>query len=109
MENFSFWIQAIISVLSGILVLVPLAAKLVQYIKQSIKEKNWNSLLRLIMNLMEEAEKNFDEGSLKKDWVISELTALQKTINYDIDWEVGSEMIDELCKMTKKINNKTAS
>ena len=37
MEHFSFWLQAIISVLSGIAVLVPLIVKLVDYIQKAAK------------------------------------------------------------------------
>lgn len=108
MEQFSFWVQAIISILSGLLVLVPLAAKLVKYVRESIKEKNWKSLLVLIMNLMKEAEEKFETGAERKEWVLSELKAIQDTINYNIDWAVIGEMIDQLCAMAKKINNKTA-
>ena len=108
MEHFSFWIQAIISILSGVLVLIPLIAKLVKYIQESIKEKNWKNLLVLLMNLMEEAEKKFENGATKKQWVLAELKAVQDTLNYDIDWVVVGEMIDQLCAMAKEVNNKTA-
>lgn len=108
MEQFSFWIQAIISVLSGILVLAPLVVKLIQYVKQSAKEKNWSNLLRLIMSLMEKAETMFETGADKKVWVLQELKAAQETLNYDIDWNVVSNMIDALCEMAKIVNNKAA-
>lgn len=108
MEHFSFWIQAIISILSGILVLIPLITKLIKYIQESIKEKNWKNLLILLMNLMEEAENKFENGATKKEWVLAELRAVQDTLNYNIDWDVVGEMIDQLCAMAKEINNKTA-
>jgi hypothetical protein len=71
MEHFNFWIQAIISILSGIAVLVPLIVTLIDYVKKSTKEKNWNQMLKLVMNLMAEAEDKFDKGADKKEWVIS--------------------------------------
>ena len=52
MEQFNFWIQALISILSGIAVLVPLFVKLAQYIEKATKEKNWAQMLQLVMNLM---------------------------------------------------------
>ena len=104
MEHFNFWIQAIISILSGIAVLVPLMVKLVDYVKKSTKEKNWNQMLKLVMNLMAEAEDKFDSGADKKEWVMGELKAMAGTLNYDIDWNVVSDMIDKICDVSKEIN-----
>lgn len=106
MEHFNFWIQAIISILSGIAVLVPLMVKLVDYVKKSTKEKNWNQMLKLVMNLMAEAEDKFDSGADKKEWVMGELKAMANTLNYDIDWDVVSDMIDKICDVSKEINVK---
>ena len=104
MEQFNFWIQAIISILSGIAVLVPLVIKLVQYVQANAKEKNWSSLMVLVMNLMAQAEQMFDKGADKKEWVINELKAVANTLNYEIDWNVVSEMIDKICDVSKEIN-----
>ena len=106
MEHFNFWIQAIISILSGIAVLVPLMVKLVDYVKKSTKEKNWNQMLKLVMNLMAEAEDKFDKGADKKEWVMGELKAMSDTLNYDIDWNVVSDMIDKICDVSKESNVK---
>lgn len=104
MEQFNFWIQAIISILSGIAVLVPLMIKLVQFTQAAAKEKNWSQILKLVMSLMADAEDNFDVGADKKEWVMGQLKALANTINYDIDWDVISEMIDKICDVSKEIN-----
>lgn len=104
MEHFNFWIQAIISILSGIAVLVPLMIKLVQFIQANTKEKNWNQMLKLVMNLMAEAEDKFDRGADKKEWVMGELQAMAGTLNYDIDWDVVSDMIDKICDVSKELN-----
>ena len=104
MEQFNFWIQAIISILSGVAILVPLIVKLVQYVQANAKEKNWSSLMVLIMNLMAQAEQMFDKGADKKEWVINELKAVASTLNYEIDWDVVSEMIDKICDVSKEIN-----
>ena len=104
MDQFNFWIQAIISILSGIAVLTPLIVALIKYIKGSVKEKNWNQMLILVMNLMAEAEKMFKIGAERKEWVLAELHAAADTLNYEIDWVVVSEMIDKICEVSKEIN-----
>jgi len=104
MEQFNFWIQAIISILSGVAILVPLIVKLVQYVQANAKEKNWSSLMVLVMNLMAQAEQMFDKGADKKEWVINELKAVASTLNYEIDWNIVSEMIDKICDVSKEIN-----
>ena len=53
---------------------------------------------------MEEAEQKYTDGATRKEWVISELEAVSKTLNYDIDWDVISDMIDKICAASKKIN-----
>jgi hypothetical protein len=35
------WLEIIISILSGLLVTIPLVVKLVEYIKKAVQEKNW--------------------------------------------------------------------
>ncbi|MDV3427658.1 MAG: hypothetical protein LIR50_11660 [Bacillota bacterium] len=57
---------------------------------------------------MVEAESNFENGADRKEWVMNELQAVQGTLNYEIDWEVISNLIDTMCSMAKKVNNKTA-
>ena len=104
MGNFNFWIQAVISILSGVAVLIPLMIKLYEYIEAAVKEKNWNHMLKLVMNLMAEAEKLYDNGAEKKEWVLNELRAMADTLNYDIDWAVVSDMIDSICDVSKEIN-----
>ena len=104
MNEFNFWIQAIISILSGIAVLVPLAFVLVKYVRKSVEEKNWNQMLTLVMNLMAEAEKLYENGAEKKEWVLGELHAIADTLNYEIDWVVVSDMIDKICEVSKEVN-----
>lgn len=104
MEQFNFWIQAIISILSGVAVLVPLMIKLIQFVQAGVKEKNWSQVLKLVMSLMADAEGNFESGAEKKEWVMGQLKALAGSIDYDIDWDVISEMIDKICDVSKEIN-----
>lgn len=97
-------IQLLVSVLAGLVTAIPLAVKLVEYVQKAVKEKNWNSLLKLTMDLMSEAEKKFSDGATRKEWVLAMIQTSADSINYDIDLEVISKLIDELCNMGKAVN-----
>lgn len=101
------WINCAISILSGLAVAIPLVIKLVEYVQKSIKEKNWNKLLELVMNLMKEAEGKFDTGATRKEWVITMVKSSAESINYDVDIEAVGELIDSLCNMSKVVNTET--
>lgn len=98
------WYEILISILSGLAATIPLVVKLVEWVKKAIQEKNWNQLLALVMKLMAEAEEQFDNGSDRKAWVLSMVEVSAKSINYDIDMNAVSELIDSLCAMSKKVN-----
>lgn len=98
------WYEIVIEILSGLVVMIPLVVKLVEYVKAAAKEKNWNDLLNLVMNLMEQAEGKFDNGADRKEWVLVMVKASADTINYDIDLVKVSKLIDSLCAMTQIVN-----
>ena len=98
------WINYAISILSGLAVAIPLLIKLVEYVQKSIKEKNWNKLLDLVMKLMSEAETKFETGADKKEWVLAMVKASADTINYDIDINAVGDLIDSLCDMANVVN-----
>ena len=97
-------VRLIVCILAGMATAIPLITKLVKYIHEATREKNWGKMLRLVISLMEEAEKNFDNGADRKEWVMKAIDALSETIDYDIDPEVVSNMIDALCAMAKIVN-----
>lgn len=101
------WINYAVSVLSGLAVAIPLVVKLVEYVKKAVKEKNWNQVLKLVMDLMTEAEKKFDDGATKKEYVLALVKATADSINYDIDTNAIGELIDSLCDMSKAVNAPT--
>lgn len=100
------WVNVIVSILSGLAVAIPLVCKLVEYVKKAIEEKNWGQLITLIMGYMEEAEEKFATGAEKKEWVMGMVESTAATINYPIDMEVVSALIDQLCSMSKVVNGK---
>jgi len=98
------WIEIIVFIIAGISTAIPLIIKLTKYIKIAVREKNWANMLRLVIKLMEEAEDLFESGADKKIWVLKELESLSDTIDYDIDIDAVSAMIDALCAMSKIVN-----
>lgn len=102
------WIKLIVSVLSGLAVSIPLVYQLVKYVRQTVKEKNWPKMIELVMNYMERAEVMFDTGADRKEWVLAMVKASADTINYDVDMDAVSELIDSLCSMSKTVNAPTA-
>lgn len=97
-------LELLIEILGGLVVVIPLVIKLVEYVKKSALEKNWNNLIRLLLNLIATAEEKFDNGADRKQWVIAMVQASANTINYPItDKELG-DLIDNLVALTKKVN-----
>ena len=106
--DFNYWIQIAISILSGIAVAIPLIIKLVNVVKDSVKEKNWNLLMKMTMDYMTEAEKNIASGAERKEWVMSMIIASAANINYpmtDDDVKKIEDLIDAICDASKILNN----
>lgn len=99
-------ISLIVALFTGLATCIPLAIKLVQYVQKATQEKNWAALLGLVVSLMEEAETKFNDGATRKEWVMAMVQTSAEYINYPIDTEALSELIDGLCDMTKAINYK---
>ena len=98
------WVKLALAIISGLATAIPLVIKLVEYVQKATKEKNWNKMLELVIDLMEEAETKFAEGADRKEWVLAMVKASADTINYDVDIEAVSAMIDSLCNMSKVVN-----
>lgn len=96
--------ELVVSILTGLSVAIPMVVALVVYVKKSVQEKNWTSLLALVTDLMTQAEKNFADGVSKKSWVMTMVEASMNTLNYPVDMEVVSKLIDDLCSMSKQVN-----
>lgn len=94
----------IVALLTGLATAIPLVIKLVEYCQKAIKEKNWSRVLELVQSLIVTAENKFDNGGDKKEWVMEQVKSSAKTINYDIDMEAISKLIDSLIALTKKVN-----
>ena len=98
-------INVVVAVLAGLATCIPLVVKLVQYVKKATQEKNWGGLLDLVMELMEQAEKKFADGATRKEWVMAMVQTSAEYINYPVDIQALSDLIDNLCNLTKKVNS----
>ena len=99
-------LELIIEILAGLMIVIPLVVKLIEYVKKSVLEKNWNNLIHLLLNLIASAEEKFDNGADRKQWVIAMVQASANTINYPISEQELSKLIDNLVELTKKVNVK---
>lgn len=98
------WVEIVVSILSGLAVAIPLVIKLIEYVQKFIREKNWGAMLKMVIGFMETAENKFETGAEKKAWVLGMVQESAFTVNYDIDLDVISKMIDALCDMSNIIN-----
>lgn len=98
------WVELIVAVVSGILVCIPLVQKVIVLTKKNAQEKNWPGLMSIVLTYMEKAEEMFEEGSDKKAWVLGALETSSALVNYEIDMDVVSAMIDQICATSKVVN-----
>jgi hypothetical protein len=60
--------------------------------------------MALVMAYMADAEKMFQTGEERKQYVLLAIKASADTINYQIDMDQLSKLIDDLCELSKKVN-----
>ena len=99
-------LEIILAIVAGIGAAIPLAIQLVKYIKAAIAEKNFGNIMKLALDLMPEAEEKFSTGEERKAYVMDNLRSISSTLDYEVDFEKISEMIDAICKASKQINLK---
>lgn len=97
-------LQCVIAILTGLATAIPLVVELIRYVQKAVKEKNWDRLVDLVIELMERAETMFPDGPTRKQWVMAMVQTSSEYINFDVDMDVISELIDSLCSMSKVVN-----
>ena len=100
------WLEIFLSILTGLAAAIPLVINLVKWIEKAIKAKQWTKLLNLVMELMVDAEKELPDGASRKEWVLQMVESSSEVIDYDVDMDEVSKLVDALCAMSKKINVK---
>ena len=103
------WVKFIFEILSGLVVAIPLVIKLVEYVRRAAEERNWNQIVSLVLDYMKEAVGMFDEGTIRREYVMAAIETCAKSIDYPLD-DVAmakiSDMIDSVCAAAKVINSK---
>ena len=97
-------LSLILEIVVSLATMIPLVIELVKYIQKAVKEKNWQNMIKLAINLMSEAEEKFGKGSDRKEWVMAMLESSASSINYELDKEAVSALIDNLVELTKVVN-----
>ena len=98
------YLQLVIQIIVSLGALIPLVIELIKYVQKATKEKNWQNMIKLALDLMAEAELKFSNGSERKEWVIAMIESSAQTINYELDKEALSCLIDSIIALTNKIN-----
>lgn len=101
------WYEVLMEILSGLIIMIPLVAKLWSVIIAYVQEKNWNKIIVAVTEYMITAEKMFETGAERKAWVIEMLKTSASVSNFNLTEEnllKISELIDKMCELSKQIN-----
>ena len=99
-------LNLILAILAGLGTAIPLVIQLVKYIKLAIKEKNFGKIMKIVLELMTEAEANYATGAERKEYVMDSVAKLSSALGYDVDLDAISDMIDAIVASSKQINVK---
>ena len=99
-------IKYIPQILIGLAAIIPLIVALIKYVDKATESKNWNIVVKMILNLMVQAEQDYSTGIEKKTFVMNQVEVLAKTVNFEIDMDKVSDLIDALCDMAHEVNIK---
>ena len=99
-------IKYIPQILIGLAAIIPLIIALIKYVDKATESKNWNIVVKMILDLMVQAEQDYSTGIEKKTFVMNQVEVLAKTVNFEIDMDKVSDLIDALCDMAHEVNIK---
>jgi hypothetical protein len=97
-------LKIVLPILSGIVTAIPLVIQLVKFINAAIKEKNFANIMKIVIDLLPEAEEKFSTGEERKAYVMDNIRSLSQTLDYEVDFDKISEMIDAIIGITKRVN-----
>jgi hypothetical protein len=97
-------LNIVLPIITGLCACIPLVIQLVKYIKLSITEKNFGNIMNLVLELIPEAEEKFATGAERKAYVMTNIASLCVILNYEVDLDKISEMIDAIVSTTKLVN-----
>ncbi len=91
-------------ILVGLAVLIPMMIALIKYVNKAAEDKNWNIIVKMVLDLMVQAEQDYSTGAERKEFVMNQLKVMAKTVDFEIDWDKVSDLIDALCDMAHEVN-----
>lgn len=101
MEKFVEYLPAI---LVGLAAIIPLVTALVKYVTRAAEDKNWNIIVKMVLDLMVQAEHDYSSGIERKEFVMNQMKVLAATVDFEVDWDKVSDLIDALCEMAHEVN-----
>ena len=101
MEKFVEYLPAI---LVGLAAIIPLVTALVKYVTRAAEDKNWNIIVKMVLDLMVQAEHDYSSGTERKEFVMNQMKVLAATVDFKVDWDKVSDLIDALCEMAHEVN-----
>ena len=101
MEKFVEYLPAI---LVGLAAIIPLVTALVKYVTKAAEDKNWNIIVKMVLDLMVQAEHDYSSGIERKEFVMNQMKVLAATVDFEVDWDKVSDLIDALCEMAHEVN-----
>ena len=101
MEKFVEYLPAI---LVGLAAIIPLITALVKYVTRVAEDKNWNIIVKMVLDLMVQAEHDYSSGIERKEFVMNQMKVLAATVDFKVDWDKVSDLIDALCEMAHEVN-----
>lgn len=101
MEKFLEYLPVI---LVGLAAIIPLVVALVKYVQKAAEDKNWNIIVKMVLDLMVQAEHDYATGAERKEFVMNQMKVMATTVDFEVDWDKVSDLIDALCEMAHEVN-----
>lgn len=104
MEEMKLILGLVASVAASLTAVLTLVYELVKYIRKAAEERNWPKMVKLVADFMAEAETKLVDGADRKEWVLAMAKVAAEEIGYNVDMNAVSQLIDDLCEMSKLVN-----
>lgn len=92
------------TILVGLAAIIPLIIALIKYVNKAAESRNWNIVVKMVLDLMVQAEQDYSTGAEKKEFVMNQIAVLSKSVDFEIDMDKVSDLIDALCDMAHEVN-----
>jgi len=91
-------------ILVGLAAVIPLAIALIKYVQKATEDKNWNVIVKMVLDLMVQAEHDYATGAERKEFVMNQMKVMAASVDFEVDWDKVSDLIDALCDMAHEVN-----